>query len=113
MDEPHRRQSRSAAETASGPLDELERAVIDNLYDGVYYVDRGRRIRYWNHGAERLTGYGATDVVGHFCYDNILNHVDDKGTFLCRSLCPLAAIGPPIMRSLASITETWEGTTGT
>lgn len=73
------------------PIDELERAVIDNLYDGVYYVDRGRRIRYWNHGAERLSGYAATDVVGHLCFDNILNHVDDRGTVLCRSLCPLAA----------------------
>lgn len=91
MTQPERRQSRSAAELPVGPLDELERAVMDNLYDGVYYVDRGRRIRYWNHGAERLTGYGATDVVGHFCFDNILNHVDGSGTFLCRSLCPLAA----------------------
>jgi len=72
------------------PLDELQRAVIDNLYDGVYYVDRGRRIRYWNHGAERLSGYAAGDVVGHLCFDNILNHVDASGTVLCRSLCPLA-----------------------
>ena len=91
MTQPDRRRPRSPEEMPADPLDELQRAVIDNLYDGVYYVDRGRRIRYWNHGAERLSGYAATDVVGHLCFDNILNHVDDSGTVLCRSLCPLAA----------------------
>lgn len=91
MTQPERRRSRSAAAMPVDPFDDLERAVIDNLYDGVYYVDRGRRIRYWNHGAERLSGYAATDVVGHLCFDNILNHVDGSGRVLCRSLCPLAA----------------------
>jgi diguanylate cyclase (GGDEF)-like protein/PAS domain S-box-containing protein len=69
----------------------FERAVIENLYEGVYYVDRGRRIRFWNEGAERLTGFAADAVVGHFCYDNLLNHVDVAGMPLCRGRCPLAA----------------------
>ena len=73
------------------PEDDFERAVIDHLYDGVYYVDRARRIRYWNDGAERLTGYGAATVVGQFCYHNLLNHIDAAGTQLCRTGCPLAA----------------------
>lgn len=71
--------------------DGFERAVIDHLYDGVYYVDRARRIRYWNEGAERMSGFDADAVVGHFCYDNLLNHVDDTGHSLCRTACPLAA----------------------
>jgi diguanylate cyclase (GGDEF)-like protein/PAS domain S-box-containing protein len=74
-----------------GTDDGFERAAIDNLYDGVYYVDRGRQIRYWNQGAERLTGFAAAAVVGHFCYDNLLNHVDATGKQLCRAGCPLAA----------------------
>lgn len=73
------------------PTDTLERAIIDNLYDGVYYVDRGRGIRYWNRGAERLTGYPASAVVGQFCYQNLLDHVDAAGRQLCRSGCALAA----------------------
>jgi len=28
-------------------------------------VDRERRIRFWNHGAEHITGYLAHEVVGH------------------------------------------------
>ncbi len=76
---------------AADPGDDFERAAVDNLYDGVYYVDRARRIRYWNHGAERLSGFPAAEVVGHFCYDNLLNHVDSAGRHLCRGRCPLAA----------------------
>lgn len=85
-----RSSARPTVEATTEPVGELERAVIDNLYDGVYYVDRGRRIRYWNRGAERLSGYLANDVVGRFCYDNILSHVDASGRSLCRSVCPLA-----------------------
>lgn len=85
--------------TPAGPLDTapvepaegFERAVIEQLYDGVYYVDRARRIRYWNAGAERLSGYQASAVVGQFCYQNLLNHVDATGRQLCRSGCPLSA----------------------
>ncbi len=33
--------------------------LLDNLYDGVYFVDRDRAITYWNKGTERLTGYTA------------------------------------------------------
>jgi diguanylate cyclase (GGDEF)-like protein/PAS domain S-box-containing protein len=65
--------------------------ILDNLYDGVYFVDRDRRITYWNRGAQRITGYASDEVVGSRCSDNILMHVDAHGTLLCRDLCPLAA----------------------
>ena len=73
------------------PAGEFERAVLDHLYEGVYYVDRARRIRYWNAGAEGLTGYSAPAVVGQFCYQNLLNHVDATGKQLCRSGNSLSA----------------------
>jgi len=66
-------------------------AMVDQLYEGVYLVNPARRIQFWNRGAENLTGYEAAAVVGRFCHDNILNHVDAAGSSLCRSLCPLAA----------------------
>ena len=71
--------------------DHFYHTILDNLYDGVYFVDRDRKITYWNKGAERITGYAAAEVVGSHCFDNILMHVNDKGTLLCRDLCPLAA----------------------
>jgi diguanylate cyclase (GGDEF)-like protein/PAS domain S-box-containing protein len=68
------------------------RELIDKMSDGVYFVDRARRITYWSAGAERLTGYRAEDVVGRKCRDRILCHIDDDGTQLCGALCPLRAV---------------------
>ena len=65
--------------------------ILDNLYDGVYFVDRERRITYWNKGAERITGFNAEHMLGRFCYDNLLNHVNEYGIQLCFDGCPLHA----------------------
>jgi diguanylate cyclase (GGDEF)-like protein/PAS domain S-box-containing protein len=67
------------------------RDLVDNMSDGVYFVDRARKITYWSQGAERLSGYQAEEVVGRRCRDGILNHVDECGTELCGRACPLAA----------------------
>ena len=66
-------------------------AVLENLSDGVYFVDPSRRILYWNKGAERITGFSAGEVVGRRCKDGILNHCDEAGTLLCGERCPLLA----------------------
>ena len=66
--------------------------IIDNLYDGVYFVDRDRVINYWNKGAERITGYTAQQTIGRSCRDNLLNHVTANGVQLCQDHCPLAAV---------------------
>ncbi len=71
--------------------DRFYKSILDSLHDGVYFVDRDRRITYWNTGAERITGFKAAEVVGRFCHDNILNHVDDEGKQLCLEGCPLSA----------------------
>ena len=66
--------------------------IIDNLYDGVYFVDRDRVITYWNKGAERITGYSSQQTIGRACRDNLLNHVTVNGVPLCHDKCPLAAV---------------------
>lgn len=65
--------------------------LLDSMADGVYFVDRNRRVTFWNKAAERLSGFAAQEVVGKSCADNILRHVDDAGTELCIQACPLAA----------------------
>jgi diguanylate cyclase (GGDEF)-like protein/PAS domain S-box-containing protein len=66
-------------------------ALLENLFDGVYYVDRDRRISFWNKAAERITGYPKSEVVGSCCADNILCHLDHEGRSLCVEGCPLVA----------------------
>jgi diguanylate cyclase (GGDEF)-like protein/PAS domain S-box-containing protein len=70
--------------------DSYER-IIENLHDGLYFVDRDRVITYWNKAAEKISGYTANEVVGKSCSDNILTHVDSEGNSLCTGMCPLAA----------------------
>lgn len=65
--------------------------IIDNLHDGLYFVDADRIITYWNKAAERITGYRASEVIGKSCADNILTHIDTEGCTLCLGRCPLAA----------------------
>lgn len=64
--------------------------LLDQMSDGVYFVDRNRQILYWNEGAFRLTGYTSDELVGRFCQDDVLCHVDYEGTSLCHEQCPLS-----------------------
>jgi diguanylate cyclase (GGDEF)-like protein/PAS domain S-box-containing protein len=68
---------------------ELYKNLLENLYDGVYFVDTERRITYWNKGAEQISGFTSSEVVGTRCADNLLMHVDDQGNMLCKESCPL------------------------
>jgi diguanylate cyclase (GGDEF)-like protein/PAS domain S-box-containing protein len=62
---------------------------MSNLYEGVYIVDKTRKIVFWNSGSEHITGYKADEVINKHCYQNILKHVDKSGTRLCLEGCPL------------------------
>jgi PAS domain S-box-containing protein len=66
-------------------------AVVDAISEGLYIVDADRRIVFWSRGAENITGWKASEVVGSHCEDGILEHVDYAGHKLCQSeFCPLA-----------------------
>ena len=56
---------------------EIYQSVLECLQTGVYLVDRTRRIRFWNEGAERITGYLRQDVVGHFLRDHLLTTTNE------------------------------------
>ena len=64
--------------------------IFDNLYDGAYFVDRDRKITYWNQAAEKITGFSPQEVVGKDCASNIFTHIDKQVNNLCKGLCPLA-----------------------
>ncbi len=63
--------------------------LLNDLYEGVYFVDKDRGITFWNQGAERITGFSASEMLGRYCYDNLLSHVDQYGKQLCFDGCPL------------------------
>jgi len=64
--------------------------LLDNLYNGVYFVDLDRKITFWNKAAEKITGFTKAEVLGKRCADNLLRHVDNRGNALCEGACPLS-----------------------
>jgi len=68
----------------------VHRAILEQMNEGVYLVDRRRTIAYWNEGARRISGFSAFETVGSRCFDNLLMHIDDAGASLCQGGCPLA-----------------------
>ena len=69
--------------------DTFYKLMLNKIDEGIYFVDKNRKITFWNKGAELITGFDSKTVVGSHCYDNILNHVDDFGKKLCLGDCPL------------------------
>ncbi|WP_432821358.1 diguanylate cyclase domain-containing protein [Trichloromonas sp.] len=66
------------------------RDLIENLHDGIYFVDLERKIFRWNKAAETISGYPESRVLGSRCADDLLMHVDSDGNKLCLGMCPLA-----------------------
>lgn len=64
-------------------------AMFDHYNEAVYIVDKKRQILYFNPMATQISGFTKAETEGSFCYDNILNHVNDEGIHLCKNHCPL------------------------
>jgi len=63
--------------------------LLSHMYEGIYVVDKNRKIIFWNQGSEIITGYKSEEVVQKACYNNILRHVTEDGKELCFNGCPL------------------------
>jgi len=66
----------------------LFRHLVEELPVGIYIVDRDRRIRFWNRGAEHLTGHMGHDVVGHLLED-VVQACDRRGNSLSGERSPV------------------------
>ena len=68
---------------------EMFRQLAEYLPYGLYIVSPDRTILFWNDEAERITGYTREEMIGRKCPSTHLNHLDEKGTPLCETYCPL------------------------
>lgn len=69
------------------PSEEFYRHLLDQLFDGLLFVDLERRITYWNKGAEKISGYSSQEVLGRHC-EEVFNHTDGEGNRLGENRCP-------------------------
>ncbi len=63
-------------------------AVLTGIAEGVFSVDRDRRIRYLNPQAAALLGLRQEEAMGRFCGD-VLNPRDAAGERPCEDGCPI------------------------
>jgi signal transduction histidine kinase/HAMP domain-containing protein len=63
-------------------------AVLTGIAEGVFSVDRGRRIRYLNPQAAALLGIRQAEALGRFCGD-VLNPRGPAGERPCEDSCPI------------------------
>jgi diguanylate cyclase (GGDEF)-like protein/PAS domain S-box-containing protein len=83
---------------------EIYRIVLESMQTGLYMVDCEQRIRFWNEGAEKITGYLRQDVVGHFCRDFFPPQKEDGKNGICEIGGALASVLRDGRPAIAEIT---------
>ncbi len=78
----------------AGPFRNTDRMVsfhdlIENALDGIFVIDRNRRLVEFNHACESLTGYERSEVLGQsvFCA-HAVRCQNAEGESMAGSLCP-------------------------
>ena len=56
--------------------------ILDSIADGVFTIDKNRRITSFNRAAERITGFSSSEAIGKVCHE--IFHAS-----ICRSACAL------------------------
>ena len=63
-------------------------AIVTGIVEGVFSVDRERRIRYLNPQAAAILGLRPEEAIGRFCGD-VLNPQGPEGVRPCEDRCPI------------------------
>jgi diguanylate cyclase (GGDEF)-like protein/PAS domain S-box-containing protein len=67
----------------------FESKLIDNMHDGVAFVDRELRLFAWNTGAERMTGVAAAAAQGRIWTPALLDLRNERGQRVSVEQCPV------------------------
>ena len=102
-DRPGRTESARETPRMEPPDGEFYRQVLDQMDEGVYFVDRDRQITFWNQGAEKLTGFQKSQVLGAHCCSDMLKHINFSNADICQQGCPMNQVmetGKPLSREV-------------
>ncbi|SFM24923.1 sensor domain-containing diguanylate cyclase [Pelosinus propionicus] len=70
------------------PIEWPYKQLLDELHDGVYFLDKNRNIIYWNKSAEMITGFTSEAALAHLNCCTLLVHADKHGEIVCNDKCP-------------------------
>jgi diguanylate cyclase (GGDEF)-like protein/PAS domain S-box-containing protein len=79
------------AEGVADPAPSLfEKKLIDNMHDGVVFVDSQSTILLWNTGVERLTGVSSAAACGRTLLPSIMDMCNGRDLRIANNDCPVA-----------------------
>jgi len=78
-------------EPVANPTPSLfETKLIDNMHDGVVFVDSQSTILLWNTGVERLTGVSSAAACGRTLLPNLMDMCNGREQRISNEDCPIA-----------------------
>jgi len=63
-------------------IEQFQQAMLVSMREAVVFVDRGHRILYWNHGAQKLTGITSESIQGRLWAPGVLAMRNEQGAEL-------------------------------
>ena len=93
----------------AGVPETLLSEILEHLQDGVYALDRERRVIFWNQAAERITGCKAEEVLGRNVADLVREgYVNESVTLeVLNTLGQTVAIVASEILAAGSHSNTW------
>jgi len=73
-----------------GAAKNLCNSVLNQVQDAVVWLDKDRKVVYWNKAAERMSGIEGAHILGRTCFGDPPLFVDFGGVNVCRDKCPVA-----------------------
>jgi transcriptional regulator with PAS, ATPase and Fis domain len=77
-------------EIFQGAAKNLCNSVLNQVQDAVVWLDKDRKVVYWNKAAERMSGIEGAHILGRTCFGEPPLFVDFGGVNVCRDKCPVA-----------------------
>jgi len=73
-----------------GATKNLCNSVLNQVQDAVAWLNKDRKVVYWNKAAEQISGRESSAVLGKACFEEPALFVDFGGVDICRDKCPVA-----------------------
>lgn len=68
----------------------FEKKLVDNMHDGVIFVDSQSTILLWNTGVERLTGVSSAAACGRTLLPQLMDMCNNREQRITNEECPIA-----------------------
>ncbi len=67
-----------------------QQKLLENMYDGVIFLDSNLQVLQWNRGAERLSGISAASILQRLFTPSGLKMRDERGDEITDDRCPVS-----------------------